>query len=184
VADNLLARAFAPSGPNQVRSADITDLWRDEGWLDLAIVPGLFNREVVGWSPTPRRTTDLVGDAPTMGWFRRKPPPGLIHHSDRGSQYASHAFQAKPAAYGMVCSMSRTGNCRDKAPTESGFNSVKNARVFGERFVTRDVMKATAFADIEVFYNRKRLHSTLGDPSPALFLKDWINTREGEKQVA
>ncbi len=82
----------------------------------------------------------------------------------------------------MVCSMSHKG--RDNAPTESGFNSVKNARVFGERFVSRDAMTATAFADIEVFYNRKRLHSTLGDTSPALFLKDWINTREGEKQVA
>jgi transposase InsO family protein len=97
VADNLPARDVAPSGPNQLRSADITDLWTDEGWLYLAIVLDLFNREVVGWSLKPRMTADLVTDALTMGWFRRKPPPGLIHHSDRGSQYASHAFQAKPA---------------------------------------------------------------------------------------
>jgi transposase InsO family protein len=97
VADNLPARDVAPSGPNQVWSADITDLWTDEGWLYLAIVPGLFNRAVVGGSPKPCMTADLVGDALTMGWFRRKPAPGLIHHSDRGSQYASHAFQAKPA---------------------------------------------------------------------------------------
>ena len=80
--------------------------------------------------------------------------------------------------------MSRTGNCRDKAPTESGFNSVKNARVFGERFATREAMTATAFADIEVFYNRKRLHSTRGDTSPVQFLNDWINPGQGEKQVA
>ncbi len=91
VADNLLARDFTPNGPNQVWSADITYLWTDEGWLYLAIVLDLFNREVVGWSLKPRMTADLVGDALTMGWFRRKPAPGLIHHSDRGSQHASHA---------------------------------------------------------------------------------------------
>ena len=95
MADNLPARDVTPSGPNQVRSADITDLWTDEGWLYLAIVLDLFNREVVGWSLKPRMTADLVTDALTMGWFRRKPPRGLIHHSDRGRQYASHAFQAK-----------------------------------------------------------------------------------------
>jgi transposase InsO family protein len=150
----------------------------------LAIVPDLFNRAVVGWSREPRMTADLVGDVLTPGWFRRKPAPGLIHHSDRGSRSASHASRAKLAEYGMVCSMSRKGNCRDNAPTESRFNSFKNERVFGERFATRDAMKATAFADIEVFYNRKRLHSTLGYTSPMQFPKDWINTREGEKQVA
>jgi transposase InsO family protein len=184
VAENLLARDFTPSGPNQVWSADITYLWTDEGWLYLAIVLDLFNREVVGWSLKPRMTADLVGDALTMGWFRRKPAPGLIHHSDRGSQYASHAFQAQLAQYGMVCSMSRKGNCWDNAPTESWFNSFKNERVFGERFVTRDAMKTTAFEYIEVFYNRKRLHSTLGYTSPVQFLKASINPRQGEKQVA
>lgn len=184
VAENLLARDFTPSGPNQFWSADITYLWTDEGWLYLAIVLDLFNREVVGWSLKPRMTADLVTDALTMGWFRRKPAPGLIHHSDRGSQYASHAFQAKLAEYGMRGSMSRKGNCWDNAPTESWFNSFKNERVFGERFATRDAMKATAFAYIEVFYNRKRLHSTLGYTSPVQFLKDWINTGQGEQQVA
>lgn len=106
-------------------------------------------------------TADLVGDALTMGWFRRKPAPRLIRDSDRGSQYASHAFQATLAQSGMVCSMSRKGNCWDNAPTESWFNSFKNERVFGECFATRDAMKATAFEYIEVFYNRKCLHSTL-----------------------
>jgi transposase InsO family protein len=184
VATNLLNRAFNPSAPNQVWSADITYLWTDEGWLYLAIVLDLFNREVVGWSLKPRLTADLVTDALTMAWFRRKPAPGLIHHSDRGSQYASHLFQGTLTQYGMICSMSRKGNCWDKAPTESGFSRFKNERVFDERFATRDAMKATAFEYIEVFYNRKRLHSTLGYTSPVQFLKDWISTQRREKQVA
>lgn len=170
VAENLLARDFAPSGPNQVWSADITYLWTDEGWLYLAIVLDLFNREVVGWSLKPRLTADLVVDALTMAWFRRQPAPGLIHHSDRGSQYASQAFQETLAAYGMLGSMSRKGNCWDNAPTESWFNSFKNERVFGERFATREAMKATAVEYIEVFYNRRRLHSTLGYTSPVQYL--------------
>ena len=184
VADNLLARDFTPSGPNQVWTADITYLWTDEGWLYLAIVLDLFNREVVGWSLKPRLTADLVTDALTMAWFRRKPAPGLIHHSDRGSQYASHCFQDKLTEYGMVCSMSRKGNCWDNAPTESWFNSFKNERVFGEHFATREAMKATAFEYIEVFYNRKRRHSTLGYHSPVQFLKDWLNAQQREKRVA
>lgn len=184
VAENRLARDFAPSGPNRVWSADIAYLWTDEGWLYLAIVLDLFDREVVDRSPKSRRTADLVDDAPTRGWFRRKPAPGPIHQSDRGSRYASHAFQATLAQYGMICSMSRKGNGWDNAPTESGFDSFKNQRVFGERFATRDAMKATAFEYIEVFYNRKRLHSTLGYTSPVPFLKDWIDPRQGEKQVA
>ena len=129
-------------------------------------------------------TADLVTDALTMGWFRRKPAPGLIHHSDRGSQYASQAFQAKLAEYGMVCSMSRKGQCWYNAPTESWFNSFKNERVFGERFATRDAMKATAFEYIEVFYNRKRQHSTLGYKSPVQFLENWISEQYQQKLVA
>ena len=184
VADNLLARDFTPSGPNQVWTADITYLWTDEGWLYLAIVLDLFNREVVGWSLKPRLTADLVTDALTMAWFRRQPATGLMHHSDRGSQYASHCFQDKLTEYGMVCSMSRKGNCWDNAPTESWFNSFKNERVFGEHFATREAMKATAFEYIEVFYNRKRRHSTLGYHSPVQFLKDWLNAQQREKRVA
>ena len=184
VAENRLARDFGPNAPNQVWTSDITYLWNDEGWLYLAIVLDLFNREVVGWSLKPRLTADLVTDALTMAGFRRRPAPGLIHHSDRGSQYASHAFQEKLTGYGMVCSMRRKGNCWDNAPAEIGFNSFKNERVFGERFSTREAMKATAFEYIEVFYNRKRLQSTLGYTSPVQFLKDWIKTQQHEKQVA
>jgi transposase InsO family protein len=165
-------------------SSDITYLWTNEGWLYLAIVLDLFNREVVGWSLKPRMTADIVTDALTMAWFRRRPAPGLLHHSDRGSQYASHAFQARLGAYGMTCSMSRKGNCWDNAPTESWFNSFKNERVHGRSFGTREEMKAMAFEYIEVFYNRKRLHSTLGYQSPARFLQNWIDAQEPMKQVA
>ena len=184
VAENLLDRNFTPEAPNRVWTSDITYLWTDEGWLYLAIVLDLFNREVVGWSLKPRMTADIVTDALTMAWFRRWPAPGLLHHSDRGSQYASRAFQVKLAEYGMACSMSRKGNCWDNAPTESWFNSFKNERVHGEKFATRDEMKAMAFEYIEVFYNRKRLHSTLGYKSPDRFMKDWIEAQEPAKQVA
>lgn len=111
IAPNLLDRNFTPDAPNQAWTSDITYLWTDEGWLYLAIVIDLFNREVVGWSLKPRMTADIVTDALTMAWFRRKPAAGLIHHSDRGSQYASHLFRSKLKEYGMVCSMSRKGNC-------------------------------------------------------------------------
>jgi len=134
VAENLLARKFTPAAPNQVWTSDITYLWTDEGWLYLAIVLDLFNREIVDWSLKPRMTSDIVTDALTMAWFRKRPAAGLLHRSDRGSQYASQTFQDKLNAYGMICSMSRKGNCWDNAPTESWFNSFKNERVHGLRF--------------------------------------------------
>ena len=133
VAENLLARNFMPAAPNQVWTSDITYLWTHEGWLYLAIVLDLFNREVVGGSLKPRMTADIVTDALTLAWFRKRPAPGLMHHSDRGSQYARHVFQEKIKSYGMTCSMSRKGNCWDNAPTESGGNSFKNERLQGIR---------------------------------------------------
>lgn len=184
VAPNLLDRDFTPSAPNQAWVSDITYLWTDEGWLYLAIVLDLFNREVVGWSLKPRMTAELVIDALTMAWFRRRPAAGLIHHSDRGSQYASRAFQAKLDEYDMRCSMSRKGNCWDNAPAESWFNSFKNERVHGRRFATRAEMAAVGFDYIEVFYNRKRRHSALGYQSPVQFLKDWLSRHPVEKQIA
>lgn len=184
VAANLLDRNFTPSGPNLVWTSDITYLWTDEGWLYLAIVLDLFNREVVGWSLKPRMTADIVTDALTMAWFRRKPSSGLMLHSDRGSQYASHAFQSKLKGYGMVCSMSRKGNCWDNAPTESWFNSFKNERVHGLRYETREEMAAMSFEYIEVLYNRKRQHSTLGYKSPIQFLDAWLIAQQKEKLVA
>ncbi len=184
VAPNLLDRDFSPQGPNMAWTSDITYLWTDEGWQYLAIVLDLFNREVVGWSLKPRMTADIVTDALTMAWFRRKPASGLIHHSDRGSQYASQVFQSRLKEYGMVCSMSRKGNCWDNAPTESWFNSFKNERVHGLRYATRSEMTAMTFEYIEVFYNRKRRHSTLGYKSPKQFLDDWLNNQLKGKLVA
>lgn len=171
VAPNVLDRDFAPSPPNQVWTADMTYIWTDEGWLYLAIVLDLFNREVVGWSIKPRMTADIVIDALTMAWFRRKSAPGLIHHSDRGSQYASHAFQARLKEYGMVW---------DNAPTESFFNSLKNERVHGTRYAA----EADMFDYIKPFYNRKRLHSTFGYASPTKFLEVWLSAQHGEKLAA
>lgn len=184
VAPNLLDRNFAPEAPNQAWGADLTYVWTDEGWLYLAIVLDLFNREVVGWSIKPRMTADIVTDALTMAWFRRRPQPGLIHHSDRGSQYASQVFQDRLAEYGMVCSMSRKGNCWDNAPAESFFNSLKNERVFGTRYATREDARADLFDYIEVFYNRSRRHSTLGYKSPVQFLQHWITTQHEPKLAA
>jgi len=152
--------------------------------LYLAIVLDLFNREVVGWSLKPRMTADIVTDALTMAWFRLKPTAGLIHHSDSGSQYASHAFQNKLKEYGTACSMSRKGNCWDNAPSESWFGSFKNERVYGECFETRDEVIAMTFEYIEVFYNRKLLHSTLGYKSPNQFLNDWRHSQAQKKLVA
>jgi transposase InsO family protein len=108
----------------------------------------------------------------------------LIHHSDRGSQYASGVFQARLAEYGMVCSMSRKGNCWDNAPTESFFNSLKNERVHGTRYLTRDAAIADLFDYIEVFYNRRRRHSTLGSKSPIQFLQHWIRTQHEQNLAA
>ena len=184
VAPNVLDRNFTPDAPNQVWAGDITYIWTAEGWLYLAVVLDLFNREVVGWSIKPRMTADIVTDALKMAWFRRRPAPGLIHHSDRGSQYASGAFQAQLHEYGMQCSMSRKGNCWDNACSESFFNSLKNERVHGTRYDTQAEARADIFDYIEPFYNRKRLHSTLGFASPANFLQHWIRDQHEQQKAA
>ena len=137
VAPNLLARQFAPSAPNRVWTSDITYIATAEGWLYLAAVIDLFSRQIVGWSMQPSMKKELVIDALRMAWFRRHPAPGLIFHSDRGSQYCSADFQAALSAYGMRCSMSRKGDCWDNAPTESLWGSLKVGRLHGMRFATR-----------------------------------------------
>lgn len=177
IAPDLIKRDFSPAAPNQCWGADITYLWTDEGWLYLAVVLDFFNREIVGWSLSDRLTADLALDALTMAWFRRRPAPGLIHHSDRGVQYASHLFQQRLRDYGMRCSMSRKGNCWDNAATESFFNSLKNERVHGSRYRTHAAAKADVFEYIEMFYNRVRRHSTLGQISPERFLLNWLSAQ-------
>ena len=184
VAPNVLEREFAPPAPNRVWAADLTYVWTEQGWLYLAVVLDLFNREVVGWSIKPRMTADIVVDALAMAWFRRRPAPGLIHHSDRGSQYASAVFRDKLAEFGMIGSMSRKGNCWDNAPTESFFNSLKNERVHGARYPTHDAARVDLFDYIEVFYNRSRRHSTLGYQSPIQYLQHWIAAQDERKLAA
>ena len=184
VAPNRLDRNFTPSVPNQIWTSDITYLWTDEGWLYLAIVLDLFTREVGGWSLKPCMTADIVTDALTMAWCRRKPAVGLMHHSDRGRQDASQPFPHQLREYGMICSMSRKGNSWDNAPTESWFNSFKNERVHGIRSDTRAAMTAASFEYIEVFYNRTRRHSTLGYQSPMQFLDKWRLAQHEENLVA
>jgi transposase InsO family protein len=184
VAPNRLDQNFDTERPDQVWTADITYLATGEGWLYLAVVLDLYTRQIVGWAMRERMTKDLVIDALRMAWFRRRPAPGLIHHSDRGSQYCSHDFQKQLAEYGMLASMSRKGNCWDNSPTESWFNSFKNERYHGLRYATHAEMKAASFEFIEVFYNRKRQHSTLGYKSPIQFLDCWISGQNQEKLAA
>lgn len=184
VADNLLDRQFTPAAPNMTWTGDITYIATGEGWLYLAVVLDLFNREVIGWSIKPRMTADIVTDALAMAWFRRKPAAGVVFHSDRGSQYASHAMQARLAEYGMTGSMSRKANCWDNAPTESFFNSLKNERVHGACYRTRAQAEADLFEYIAVFYNRRRRHSSLDYRSPDQFLHDWISSQNQHATAA
>lgn len=173
VAPNLLDRQFVTSAPGQVWTADITYIPTREGWLYLAVVMGLYTRMIVGWSMDGRMTRKLVMNALRMARFRRKPKPGVLHHSDRGSQYCSGDYQALLAKYGMVASMSHKGNCWDNAPMESFFNSLKNERVFHEDYATSAEAKQDLFEYIEVFYNRRR-HSALGYRSPLQHHAAWV----------
>jgi transposase InsO family protein len=167
VAPNLLNRDFSPEEPNQVYAGDITYIWTTEGWLYLAVVIDLFSRSVVDWAMDKRMTRQLVMDALAMAVQRRRPPQGVIFHSDRGSQYASGDFQSLLTKYGMHCSMSGKGDCWDNAPVESFFSSLKQELVFHQRYPTRFHARQNIFEYIERFYNRRRLHSTLGYKSPA-----------------
>jgi transposase InsO family protein len=165
VADNLLQRDFAPAAPDRVYSSDITYVATDEGWLYLAVVLDLFSRQVMGWSMKSHMKTELVHDALRMAWFRRRPQPGAIFHSDRGSQYCSHEFQRVLQGYGMRSSMSRKGDCWDNAPVESLWESLKVARVHGRRFQTRREAMDEVIDGLS-FYNHRRLHSKLGLSQP------------------
>lgn len=167
VAENLLARRFERNGPNQVWVSDLTFIPTDEGWLYLATTLDLYSRRIVGWSMKERMTSNLVIDALAMAIEQRNPPRGLMHHSDRGSQYASGAFQQMLAAHGIVCSMSRRGEVYDNAVMESFYATLKGELVHGTRYATRDEARKAIFEWIEVFYNRQRLHSSLGYRSPA-----------------
>lgn len=168
IAPNQLQRAFQAEAPNRVWVADITYLPTKEGWLYLAVVLDLFARRVVGWSMQTTLERSLVIAALDHALQRRQPPPGLLHHSDRGSQYASADYQALLKQAQMLSSMSRKGNCWDNAPMESFFATLK-AELPVSVFPSHTAARSAVFDYIERFYNRQRLHSTLGYRSPAAF---------------
>lgn len=169
VSPNLLQQNFTASKPNEKWVSDITYIWTEEGWLYLAVVMDLYSRMVVGWSISERMTSRLVIDALQMAIWRRKKPWGVIIHSDRGSQYCSHEYQRLLAENGFICSMSKRGDCYDNACMESWNHSFKIEAIHGERFLTRADAKSHVFEYIDVYYNRKRLHSRLGYQSPVYF---------------
>ena len=169
IAPNLLAREFEASAPNQKWAADFTYLWTAEGWLYVAVVMDLYSRRIVGWSMQLQMTSQLVADALMMAIWRRGKPDALLHHSDRGSQYTSDQFRRLLSELGVTCSMSRSGNCWDNAAMESFFKSLKTERTDQKIYRTRVDAKADVFDYIEVFYNGKRRHSTIGYLSPIQF---------------
>jgi putative transposase len=171
VAPNILNREFSRARPNQAWVCDITYIWTTEGWLYLATVMDLFSRNIVGWSMAERMTRQLVMDALTLAAKRRNPPRGLLVHSDRGSQYASDDYQALLSKFGMVCSMSRSGNCWDNAPAESFFGTLKRELVFHNHYQSRAQARQSIFDYIERFYNRRRIHGSLGYLSPSEYEK-------------
>ena len=166
IAPNLIARDFTAPAPNRVWLADITYIETDEGWLYLAAVMDLYSRKIVGWTMRDHLRTELASSALAMAIQRQRPTAGLIHHSDRGVQYAAHDYRAALAAAGITASMSRRGDCFDNAPMESFFHTLKTELVHHRHYATRGEAQRDVFAYIEGFYNRTRLHSAIGYISP------------------
>jgi transposase InsO family protein len=171
VAPNRLGRDFAAPGPDRKWACDLTYVRTDEVWLYLSVVIDLFSRKVVGWSMSDDLRAAGVAEALDMALVRRKPGPdaGLLHHSDRGVQYACELYRGLLDAHGITRSMSRPGNCYDNAVAESFFGTLKRELVERRRYRTRDEARASVFEWIECWYNRKRRHSSLGYLSPESF---------------
>jgi transposase InsO family protein len=169
VAENVLERKFAAAEPDLKWVADITYIQTGEGWLYVAAVLDLCSRMVVGWSMAEHMRSSLVEDALKMALARRQPEAGLLHHTDRGAQYACGEYRELLAAQGFVCSMSRSGNCYDNAAMESFWGTLKTELVYHERYATREEAQLSIFEYIEVFYNRVRRHSSIGYVSPEAF---------------
>jgi len=169
IAPNLLEQDFTATAPNQRWVTDITYVSTMEGWLFLAAIVDLYSRRIVGWAMEPTMHRTLVLKALAMAVSDRQPAPGLIHHSDRGSQYASEDYRTALTANGMIASMSRPGCCYDNAAAESFWHTIKNELIHRRDFQTRDEAKHAIFEYIEVFYNRARQHTTIGNLSPVEF---------------
>jgi putative transposase len=165
-APDLVGRRFIASRPNELWLADITYLPTREGWLFLAVVLDAFSRRIVGWSMRDDLKTELVVDALGMAVTRRKPPAGVVHHSDRGSQYTSLAFGATLRESGLVASMGRRGDAYDNAACESVISTIKNELIKRRSWTSRDQARLAVFSYIETFYNPRRRHSALGYQSP------------------
>jgi len=177
-APNLLAQDFTAKVPNQRWVTDITYVATGEGWLYVAAVLDLFSRRIVGLAMGERMTVDLVINCLDQAVTHRQPNEGLLHHSDKGSQYTSKDFRGQLSAYGMDVSMSGTGNCYDNAAMESFFHTLKTEHIYFEQYATREEAKQSIFEYVEVFYNRQRLHSTLGYCSPTEYENKWYQQQE------
>ena len=160
VAENLLSRDFSAAKPNQKMVSDITYLWTEEGWLYIAGVMDLCGQKIVGLSMGERMTKELVITALDNAYLRSGRVPGVLIHSDRGSQYCSNEYQKRLKKYGYICSMSRKGNCWDNAPMESFWGKMKYEWLYEQRFRTREEARAAVFEYVEIFYNRQRLHES------------------------
>lgn len=166
VAPNCLQRCFQAAYPNQIWVGDVTFVPTREGWLHLAMLLDLYSRSVVGWAMSARNDQQLVLSALEMAIEHRQPGPGLIHHTDRGRLYASEAYRELLSRHQMIPSMSRKGDCYDNAVAESFFSNLKNELTYHHNFNTRDEARSAIFDYIELFYNRQRLHQTLGYQTP------------------
>jgi putative transposase len=166
---DVLDRIFSPDRKDLQWAADITYLWTREGWMYLAVVMDLYSRRIIGWALEPYLTDDLVIAAMKAALQTRRPASGLVHHSDRGSQYGSKNYLKLLSEHGIVSSMSEKGDCWDNAPVESFFSTLK--KELGEVFDSRPHARMQIFEFIEVWYNRQRLHSTLGYTSPVNYEK-------------
>jgi putative transposase len=162
VAENILNREFTATSRDKKWLSDITHIWTDEGWLYLAGILDVFDGAIVGWSMSSRMMKSLVVNALSEACTRRNPEPGLLLHSDRGSQYCSKEYQKEITNRKFICSMSRKGNCWDNAPMESFWGKLKSEWIYWKRFRTREEAKRAVFEYIELFYNRKRLRSVNG----------------------
>ena len=169
VAPNLLGRDFAADLPDRKWAADLTYVPTEQGWLYLAVVIDLCSRRVVGWAMADHLRAELCTDALGMALERRRPGLGLVHHSDRGVQYACGDYRELLRSQGIECSMSRRGDCYDNAAVESFFKTLKAELVYHEHYATREQARRSIFEYLEVFYNRQRLHSSLGYQSPERF---------------
>ncbi len=178
VFDNVLSRDFDAQKPDQAYVSDITYIWTQEGWLYLAVVIDLFSRKIVGWSMASRMNAQLVCDALTMALWQRKPKVGLIHHSDRGSQYASRQFRQLLTQYKVTGSMSRKGDCWDNAVVESFFGTLKQERVQWRHYQSRRAAQQDILQYITMFYNSQRMHSYLDYKSPNQYEADMANLQK------